>query len=240
MMARSYGKIKRYEEWLHPKIVGNTLELLEKEIPKFKKEIDFVHMSFTTDPFMFDALNQRVFPAVKELTLKIIERLNRDGLRSTVLTKGIYPRELADTKRFGSKNRYGITLVSLDDKFAKKYEPYSSPIKERIESLKYLHNHGLKTWASIEPYPTPNIVDQDLTDILDKLSFVNDLIFGKMNYNKAVNGYFENEKFYLECVHQIQGFCSEKGISFHIKKGTPGNDDKTKKIFSGCDLSQQN
>ena len=39
MMAIRFGKVKSYKDWCTPKIVGNALELLDKEIPKHKKKI---------------------------------------------------------------------------------------------------------------------------------------------------------------------------------------------------------
>ena len=33
------------------------------------------------------------------------------------------------------------------------------------------HENGFKTWVSIEPYPTPNIINQNLQDILESISF---------------------------------------------------------------------
>ena len=150
MMKQRCGVIKDYNDWIKPKIVENALELLEKEIPKYKAKIEVVHLCFSTDPFMYK------YPQVLDLTLKIIERLNKDNIRCTVLTKGIYPQDLIDTKKYGEKNEYAITLVSLDQNFKKNYEPYSAPYKQRVDSLKYLHQQGLKTWVSMEPYPTPN------------------------------------------------------------------------------------
>ena len=35
MLKKRFGVIKDYNDWLEPKIVGNALELLEKEIPKY-------------------------------------------------------------------------------------------------------------------------------------------------------------------------------------------------------------
>lgn len=38
LMKKRFGNIKSYEEWIKPVIVENTLELLDKEIPKFRKQ----------------------------------------------------------------------------------------------------------------------------------------------------------------------------------------------------------
>src|SRR3989338_319397 len=152
MMKRRCGIIKSYEDWCKPKIVSNALELLKKEIPKYKDKIKYVHLCFSTDPFMY------LQDEVRDLTLKIIEKLNTNDIRCTILTKGVFPRELGDGRRFTMDNEYGITLVSIDEKFRKTFEPNSADFSSRIESLRYLSKKGLKTWVSMEPYPTPNLI----------------------------------------------------------------------------------
>jgi DNA repair photolyase len=204
------------------------MELLDKEIPKYKDKIKFVHLCFTTDPFMYG------YPEVGGLSLKIIERFNKDNIRTTVLTKGVYPKDLAEVKKYGLRNEYGITVVSLDDKFKKDFEPFTAPYKERIKSLKYLHDKGLKTWISMEPYPTPNIVNQNLQKILKEVSFVDKIIFGKLNYNvDASKSVFRaSQEFYEERANEVVDFCKEHDIEYHIKFGTQKKDNKTTgKIF---------
>ena len=53
MMKKRFGQIKSYEEWLEPYLVENTLDLLDKEIPRLKNKIKSVQLCFTTDPFMY-------------------------------------------------------------------------------------------------------------------------------------------------------------------------------------------
>jgi len=226
MMKKRCGVIKNYGDWIKPKIVSNALELLDKELPRLKNKIQVVHLSFTTDPFMYKQKE------ISGLTLKIIERLNKDNVRCTVLTKGVYPRELVDTEKYGKNNEYGITLVSLDNKFKLIFEPGSAPYKERIKSLKYLHKKGLKTWTSMEPYPTPNLVGQNLERILQEISFVEKIVFGKLNYNVKVTQFQENKSFYDECANVVIDFCGRRSINYHIKYGTAEKDNKaTEKIF---------
>jgi len=225
-MKKRCGVIKNYKEWLKPKIVANALELLEREIPKYKHKIKFVHLCFSTDPFMYK------YPEVADLTLRIITRLNRDNIRCTVLTKGIYPKTLSNVDKYGRNNEYGITLVSLDKGFKKRFEPYSASYKARIKSLKYLHDKGLKTWISMEPYPTPNLAEQDLSKILKEISFVDKIIFGKLNYNVKSSQFDADGNFYQECAEKLIEFCGNKGIDYHIKYGTQKRDNrKTEKIF---------
>ncbi len=228
-MAKRFGKVKTYKEWCSPKLVKNSLELLDKEIPKYKNQIKFVHLCFMTDPFMYN------YPEIEQMTLKIINKLNFNGIRCTVLTKGIYSKELTDIKKYSKNNEYGITLVSLDKDFKKKHEPFSATYNQRISSLKRLHDAGLKTWVSMEPYPTPNLVTQSLNKILKKISFVDNIIFGKLNYNCISTNWClskENETFYDDCAQIVEDFCKKQEIKYHIKYGTKQqNNHSTVRIF---------
>ena len=211
MMAKRFGKVKTYEEWCEPKLVSNALQLLDKEIPKLKEQIESVHLCFTTDPFMYG------YDEIKELSLKIIEKLNNNGIKCTALTKGILPIELA---KYSKENEYGITLVSLSEEFRKEMEPNTAPFDKRIEALKKLHNKGCKTWVSIEPYPTPNMIQQDINDILETISFVDKIIFGRLHYNKQISAYKDHKQYYNELAQQVIDFCKSKGINYHIKSKT--------------------
>ncbi len=211
LMAKRFGKVANYEEWCKPKIVSNTLEILDLEIPKLKSKIQSVHLCFTTDPFMFG------YDEVREMSLAAIKKLNAAGIRCTVLTKGILPIELAD---MSSGNEYGITLVSLDENFRRTVEPGAASYADRITALKALHDKGCRTWVSIEPYPTPNIIEQRLTDILDGISFVGKVIFGRMNYNKEITAFKSYKDFYNQQVEIVVEFCKERAIDYHIKQGT--------------------
>jgi len=227
MMKKRCGIIKSYREWLQPRIVSNAMELLDKEIPRLRPKINFVHLCFSTDPFMYK------YPEVADLTLKIIKRLNKDNIRCTVLTKGIYPKALEDIKKYGKNNEYGITLVSLDEGFKIRFEPYSAPYRDRIESLRFLHQKGLKTWISMEPYPTPNIIKQDQLSILKSVSFVDKIIFGKLNYNTTSRQFRGNDIFYRDCIAIVTDFCRANRIELHIKHGTQNSDSGiTENIFA--------
>lgn len=210
-MSKRFGSVKTYEEWLEPRLVSNALELLDREIPKYKGEIKSVQLSFMTDPFM------EQYPEVGEMSLKIIRRLNKDDIKAVVLTKSVLPDDLLSTSKI---NDYGITLVSLDDGFRKKYEPNTPTYEERIKGLKKMHDSGFYTWVSIEPYPTPNICKQDLNVILDRISFVDHIVFGRLHYNKMVSKYKDYKRFYNYCAKIVEDFCAEHRIKCHIKKGT--------------------
>lgn len=212
MLKKRFGVVKSYDNWIQPKLVSNTLELLDKEIPKLKKKIKSVHLCFSTDPFMYG------YKEVAEMSLAAIEKLNNADIKCTVLTKGLLPPELAN---FSADNEYGISLVSSDEHFHQKYEPNSAPYHERLKALEYLSESGCKTWVSIEPYPTPNLCKQDFwNDVLDKIWFVQKIVFGRWNYSKAVSEYPEYKEFYKDCVEALKDFCAHYEIEYHIKNGT--------------------
>lgn len=211
LMAKRFGKVKDYQEWIQPKLVKNTLTLLDAEIPRLKNKIKSVQLCFTTDPFMYG------YDEIKEMSLAAIEKLNKAGIKCTVLTKGVLPKELANLSK---RNEYGITLVSLNENYRKRIEPGSAPYKKRIEALRYLHNKGFKTWVSIEPYPTPNFIQQDLEEILRVLEFTDKIIFGRTNYNKEISAYKEHKMFYNEQAAKVIRFCKQHKKKFHIKNGT--------------------
>ena len=214
LLKKRFGQVKTYNEWIKPKIVSNTLELLDKEIPRMKAKIKSVQLCFSTDPFMYG------YKEISEMSLAAIKKLNDAEIKCTVLTKGILPSELAELSK---ENEYGITLVSLDEKYRKKMEPGSAFYSDRISALKFLHDKNFKTWVSIEPYPTPNIIRQALEEILSAVGFVDKIIFGRTNYSKEISAYPDHKNFYNRCAEQVINFCEENKIAYHIKKGTVAN-----------------
>ena len=205
MMAKRFGKAKTYEEWCEPRLVENALEIIEKEIPKLKDKIN------STDPFMYG------YDEVSTMSIEIIRKLNAAGIKCTALTKGILPIELA---QLSPENEYGITLVSLDEGFRKEMEPNTAPYQERIKALRALHDAGCKTWVSIEPYPTPNFIEQDLNEILEAISFCDKIIFGRLNYNKKVSEYKDYKAYFNELAKHVISYCETNGKQYHIKDGT--------------------
>lgn len=222
MLKKRCGKIKDYQDWRKPKLVANALELLEKELPRLKDKIDYVFLCFATDPFMYRQKE------VIDLTLKIIKRLNDDDIRIVSVSKGTYPKKLINSDVYGENNEYGSTIVSLSESFKRKYEPFAAPIKERISSLKKLHDRGLKTWVSMEPYPTPNIVKQDIREVLKEISFVDKIVFGKWNYSGLINCFKDYKNFYNETAQEVIDFCDSNNITIYIKEETMMPEKETK------------
>ncbi|MEW5924617.1 MAG: radical SAM protein [Candidatus Zixiibacteriota bacterium] len=213
LLSRRFGRIRTYNDWLKPRLVSNSLELLDMEIPRLLHKISSVHLCFMSDPFMMG------YPEVSKMSLKIIKKLNDGGIRVTSLTKGKYPINIL---QYGSNenNEYGISLVAASSDFVDYFEPGAQKWHLRIANLKALHNRGAKTWVSIEPYPTPNIFNQNLKELLERVSFTDKIIFGRLNYNKHSSLYENHRQFYNECSLLVAEYCTKYGIDYHIKEGT--------------------
>jgi len=209
MLAKSYERTKSYEDWCQPKIVANAAEILNKELAHKRNKPDSIHLCLSTDPFMYG------YPEIIELTLELISIINSYNIKCIIRTKGTLAPELADTNLYSPDNIYGISLVSLNEEFRRKWEPGASSYSERINSLKYLHNCGLNTLVHIEPYPTPNIINQNLEEILEAVGFANNIYFSGWNYNNIVKQFPNYKQFYSEQARIVRSFCHEHHISYN-------------------------
>jgi DNA repair photolyase len=147
------------------------------------------------------------------MSLKIIEKVNAAGIRVSTLSKGILPAELADATRFNRENEYGFSIISLDEDFRRRWEPGSAPYRDRIAAARYLHGQGCHTWTHMEPYPTPNVVQQEILPILEAISFVDHIDFGGWNYNPFVRKYKDREAFYQTQARIVTEFCQTHHIT---------------------------
>ncbi len=200
LMAKRYGRARNEADWRRPRLAENAVELLERELSRRRERLDVVHLCLTTDPFMVG------HPEVTATSLSLIERLNAHGVRASVLTKGLLPLELAGP-RFDRRNVLGISLVSLDEGFRTRFEPGAAPYAGRIAALERLHGAGCRTLVHIEPYPTPNVVKQEVRPLLEAVSFVAELYFGGWNYSSLAGAYADRDAFYRAQGRVVRAFC---------------------------------
>ena len=186
LQKKRFGQVSCYEEWCKPYLVSNTIQLLYKEIPKMKNKIESVQLCFTTDPFMYG------YDEIAKMSLEAVHLLNVYGIRCTVLTKGLLPIELADKKKYPLDN----------ESYREKMEPAAAPYAKRLEAMKALSEAGRRTWVSMEPYPTPNLIEQELQNLLEAVSFTDRIIFGRTNYcTEVTKGYPQHKIFYNKKAH---------------------------------------
>ena len=104
---------------------------------------------------------------------------------------------------------------------------YSAPLVAEASYVQEIcADQGVVPYGEVEPYPTPNLVEQDLKKILDKISFVDKIVFGKLNYNVKTSQFKNNSLFYEKCAQTVIDFCEKRRIDYHIKFGTQEQDNK--------------
>ena len=64
------------------------------------------------------------------------------------------------------------------------------------------------------------MIEQSLEEILNAVSFVDKIIFGRLHYNKEVSAYKKHKEFFNEQAKQVIEFCKANKKQYHIKKGT--------------------
>ena len=166
--ARFMGKYRPCQEsWGHfVDAKTNIVEVLEKQIKKIKPGT--VTISSVTDPYQTVEKNYK-------LTRGCLEILAEHKFEIAVLTKSsLITRDIDILKKFPYTQNYtkpGLTINYLDDKHRKNFEPYASPIPERLASLQKLSEAGLDTLVFLGPF-MPGVSDQNLEKLFTNLKKV--------------------------------------------------------------------
>jgi DNA repair photolyase len=192
-----FGRIAFFKpDWTNMRLPEqNPLDIVKKQ--KFNPE--GVFLSFATDPFVKEN---------RKNTLDLLTFFRERNILTATLSKVDVP----DIKG----NRNGMTIVSLDPKFNLAWEPKAPLSSERIRKLKARHYEGEYTWISMEPFPPPEIWEQDLIELLEEIKFVDFIIFGKWNYDNRASTK-EAISFYREKAIEFRDFCEAYKIRYWIK-----------------------
>ncbi|MGQ9597315.1 MAG: radical SAM protein [Thermoproteota archaeon] len=150
---------KRKEEWgsfLDVKV--NAIEVLRREIKK--RKIGKVYMSSLTDPYQ---------PAEKkyELTRGILEMLMDKNFPAVVQTKSDLVIRDMDVLRRNRANEVGVTVVTMDEKVNRVFEPFSSNPEKRLEAVRLAKENGLKTYIFFGPI-LPFLSDVNMEEMLSR------------------------------------------------------------------------
>lgn len=131
-------------------------------------------------------------------------------------TDGLKCEEYVDEKRTISVYSHEKLISGVREGM----EPGAASYKDRLKALKAFHDADCKTWMSMEPYPTPNLLEQDLNEILETVAFADKIIFGRTNYCKTVSSYKGHKEYYNKLATEVITFCEGHGIQYHIKNKT--------------------
>ncbi|QGH73460.1 MAG: DNA repair photolyase [Siphoviridae sp. ctvD11] len=158
-----------------PVIPRLDLQALEKEAPKYS-DTEQVLLCFTCDPYcQADVLYQD--------TRKVLDIFRRNNILTAILTKG-GTRCLRDLDLFESMKdriKVGATLTFTDAEKSRKVERTAADPSDRFQALKTLHEHGIKTWVSLEPVIE---LKETLNVIKETHTYVDQYKLGLTNYYK--------------------------------------------------------
>ncbi len=127
-----------------------AFEIFKTELTRWRSKIikdGGLHFNFVSDPCLAETI---------ELNFRCMDEAQRQGVPCQILTKCADWLDHPAVQNVLSRKGFvsvGFTLTGRDD-----LEPGASTNRERIQSMKELHNAGISTWASIEP-----IIDPDLS-----------------------------------------------------------------------------
>ena len=123
----------------------NIAEVLKKQMKSQKYKGKQIYIGTVTDPY-------QPLEAKYKLTRKILEVLKDYNNPVSILTKSsLVFRDLDLLKRF-KRIDVNFTIATLDESWKKLTEPYSSSIKQRLETAKKLNQKGISVFAMMGPY----------------------------------------------------------------------------------------
>ena len=169
------GHAEEWGEFVDVKI--NSPQILIKEI--VRKRRGEVFLSSLTDPYQ--PLERKY-----KLTRKILEILLRYRFPISIQTKSsLVLRDLDLIEKF-EEREVGLTIITLDEKVRKEFEPFSPTSKDRLKVLEVLKERGIKTYVFFGPV-LPFLSDENLEETLNRFKEVADYIFvDKLNLKPGV------------------------------------------------------
>jgi len=203
--------MKRFnKDYVHSDVYIKEERTLMKEIrmsaKKYANSDKQVFLSFLTDPYSH-------FNNETKLTRRVLEVLLEYNIPVSILSKGgkNLEQDLDLFMKFGSNIQIGGSLTFTNVTDSLKWEKNSSLPEERFDTLKMMHDNGLRTWASMEPviYPDQSLEIMELTK-----DYVDGYKIGKLNHFKRHEDKFDWTMFLNDAVSIMR----KNNKQFYIKK----------------------
>ena len=129
-------------------------------------------------------------------------------------------RDLDIFSSFGDRIAVGTTLTFLDEGKAREWEPYASSPQEQLQTLKILHDAGIKTFASFEPTIDPQeslrLIERTLKD-----NSVDHYKIGKINHYKDAHKWQAWRQYLIDCVNLLRPSGKEVYYKFCLRRLAP-------------------
>lgn len=210
------------EEW------GDFIDVksCDKKISHIRLTGKRVLLSSVTDPYNH-------FEKEYQITRSILKQLEPIDIKLSILTKSdLVLRDLDILKNFKNLD-ISFSLFTGDDNTRKIFEPHAPSIEERLNTLKTIHENGIKTSVSVSPI-FPEITD--FKEIIEKSKdFVDEYRFENLNlrseFRARVLSMIEdnyphltplyedlykhkNSSYWIMKEEEIEKYCKENQIPF--------------------------
>ena len=122
----------------------NAPDVLRKQLARAEKGL--VSLSTVTDPY-------QAVEARYKITGKILKLLFEYRFPVSILTKSnLVERDIDILQQFEKKDcEVGFSISTLNDEIGKHFEPHAPSTTKRIQTLRIIHQAGIKTWAFLAP-----------------------------------------------------------------------------------------
>jgi hypothetical protein len=189
-----------------------VLPRLKKDIRRIKKrrvEIQDIFLCSACDGYQPLELEFN-------LTRSVLEILIENDLPFTLVTKSDNVLRDIDLLKRYRRCRVGFTIITLNDKFKARLEPYSPSIDARKSALRAFSREGVSTFCLMEPIMSTE--ESDPFDIIAELRGDVDLfMLGKWSpYVKKGIPVEYNEVYYANLFSSLIPYCEEQGIQYCI------------------------
>jgi len=185
------------------------IENLKKELSR-DKPTSQVLLSFIGDPYGDTYDNN-------EVTRQALEILHQFKTPVAILTKGGRKclKDIEAYRSFDDHIQIGATLTFDNNNDSLKWEPGAAMPDDRLETLKTLHDEGIRTFASFEPVINPV---QSLNLIRKSLEFIDVYKIGKINNFQGLDKTIEWKEFLLEALNILRPAGKQVYIKHDLRK----------------------
>lgn len=224
-MTRWYHQGEKWGTFVDVKT--NAVECMKKEAGRKKNGV--ILFSSVTDAY-------QPIERKTQLTRNLLQVLQEYDPSVQILTKSsLIQRDIDVIEKF-SQLEVGLTIISLDEKVRKSFEPGASPVSERIETLEKFSDLGIPTYAFLGPL-LPFISENDLENLLNNLADkINRVIVDRLNikagnwgsiektvvenYPEILDDFKEstetNSNYYEDLRNKIKLMLDERSIPYDI------------------------
>lgn len=185
-----------YEEWVRPKL--KAIDGLDEQLKSWKSKVHRIYLCNNTDAYQ---------PIARATTREVVKKLIHHDIVFSILTKSHAVLGDLDLFKAYPKCSIGLSITTDDDGQRREWEPHSSSISDRIDTVRKLKEAGVKTWVSLNPILPGSSPEKILLELKDHVDW---WVFGQMNY------YDIDHAWYREKGRLLMDLAEKEHLDFYV------------------------